>query len=155
MTRSSFRSSWRRGRRRAHHAQEEYDALKSFVDNSLKPLISRLKRTNGEKELDLRANEERIRQLLHDKEQLQSSWRRGRRRAHQCAGGVRRAEEFCGQLLKPLISRLKRTNGEKELDLRANEERIRQLLHDKEQLQKQLRRGRRRAASMRRRSTTR
>ncbi|EKF31016.1 hypothetical protein MOQ_005151 [Trypanosoma cruzi marinkellei] len=46
------------------NVQEEYDALKSFVDNSLKPLISRLERTNGEKELDLRANEEHIRQLL-------------------------------------------------------------------------------------------
>ncbi|PWU83933.1 Flagellum attachment zone protein 6 [Trypanosoma cruzi] len=121
------------------NAQEEYDALKSFVDNSLKPLISRLKRTNGEKELDLRANEERIRQLLHDKEQLQKQLA-----AREAPSRINAQEEydalksFVDNSLKPLISRLKRTNGEKELDLRANEERIRQLLHDKEQLQKQL-----------------
>ncbi|RNE98348.1 hypothetical protein TraAM80_08870 [Trypanosoma rangeli] len=51
--------------------KEEYDALKSFVDGSLKPQISRLKRMNGEKDLDLRANEERIKLLLRDQEQLQ------------------------------------------------------------------------------------
>ncbi|KAF8282701.1 hypothetical protein TcYC6_0021580 [Trypanosoma cruzi] len=121
------------------NAQEEYDALKSFVDNSLKPLISRLERTNEEKELDLRANEERIRQLLHDKEQLQKQLA-----AREAPSRINAQEEydalksFVDNSLKPLISRLKRTNEEKELDLRANEERIRQLLHDKEQLQKQL-----------------
>ncbi|RNE98350.1 hypothetical protein TraAM80_08872, partial [Trypanosoma rangeli] len=46
--------------------KEEYDALKSFVDGSLKPQISRLKRMNGEKDLDLRANEERIKELLNE-----------------------------------------------------------------------------------------
>ncbi|KEG08049.1 hypothetical protein DQ04_08131000 [Trypanosoma grayi] len=34
--------------------EEEYAALQTFVDSRLKPLISRLKRTNGEKDLDLR-----------------------------------------------------------------------------------------------------
>ncbi|RNE96244.1 uncharacterized protein Tco025E_09780, partial [Trypanosoma conorhini] len=53
------------------NAQEEYEALKSFVDGSLKPQISRLTRMNGEKDLDLRANEERIRQLLRELELLQ------------------------------------------------------------------------------------
>ncbi|RNE95636.1 uncharacterized protein Tco025E_09957, partial [Trypanosoma conorhini] len=48
------------------NAQEEYEALKSFVDGSLKPQISRLTRMNGEKDLDLRANEERIRKLLNE-----------------------------------------------------------------------------------------
>ncbi|RNE98349.1 hypothetical protein TraAM80_08871, partial [Trypanosoma rangeli] len=94
---------------------------------------------NGEKDLDLRANEERIKLLLRDQEQLQKKLA-----GREPLSRINLKEEydalksFVDGSLKPQISRLKRMNGEKDLDLRANEERIKLLLRDQEQLQKKL-----------------
>ncbi|KEG08050.1 hypothetical protein DQ04_08131010 [Trypanosoma grayi] len=114
--------------------EEEYAALQTFVDSRLKPLISGLKRTNGEKDLDLRAKADLIRQLREeaglcrgDGEGSLAVLRAVEARLADTEEEYAALQTFVDSRLKPLISRLKRTNGEKDLDLRANAELIRQL----------------------------
>ncbi|ORC89538.1 uncharacterized protein TM35_000123130 [Trypanosoma theileri] len=112
--------------------QEEYDALRTYVNEGLKPLISRLKRMNAEKDLDLHASAKLISELQQAQHPPCSS--SALADTDDVVGQLAQVQEeydalktYVNEGMKPLISRLKRMNAEKDLDLRASAKLISEL----------------------------
>ncbi|KAG5505775.1 hypothetical protein JKF63_05111 [Porcisia hertigi] len=106
--------------------REEYVALNDYLHDQLKPMISQLKRARGELQLD---NEHLKKQVEELTAKLQSQELNGRQAAgtqaptHESSDLEQLREEYVAlndylhDQLKPMISQLKRTKGEAQIDL--------------------------------------